>query len=114
MDLYLHDSATTFRFVLRGELIGRGVQDLEEAWITAQSVLNGKELVVDVSGIRGADQSGVDLLFRMRESGARLTVTLPLASEEFLRSLGLRVAVPGGRRRGKFALQCLRFAKLDR
>jgi ABC-type transporter Mla MlaB component len=96
MDMYQHDSATVFQFVLRGELGGDSVQDLEHAWTTAKSILEGKELVVDVSGITNADPSGVDLLSRMRESGARLTAALPPESEEILRSLGVPVAAPSG------------------
>jgi ABC-type transporter Mla MlaB component len=97
MDLYQHYSATTFQFVLRGRLGGDGVRNLEHAWNTAKSILAGKELIVDVSGITDADPSGVALLSRMRESGARLTAALPPASEGVLRSLGLPVAAPDGR-----------------
>jgi len=114
MEMLLHDSATTFRFVLRGELAGGRVQDLEQAWTTAKSILAGKEVVVDVSGITDADESGVDLLSRMRESGARLTAALPPKSEELLRSLGLPVAAPSGRRVGPRVLRFLRFEGLDR
>jgi ABC-type transporter Mla MlaB component len=98
MDLYQHDSATTFQFVRRGELGGDSVWNLEHAWTTAKSILAGKELVVDVSGITSADPSGVALLSRIRESGARLTAALPPASEEFLRTLGIPAAAPSGRR----------------
>ena len=45
------------------------MQHLERAWTTAKSILEGKELVVDVSGLTNVDPSGVDLLSRMRESG---------------------------------------------
>ena len=110
MEMYLHDSIRTFQFVLRGELVGSHVLDLEHAWTTAKSVLAGKQLVVDVSGLTDADESGVNLLFRMRESGARLTTALPPKSEEFLRSLGLSVAAPGGKRRWSKYLRFLRLA----
>ena len=83
MDMYQHDSATMFQFVLRGELRGDSVQDLEHAWTTAKSVLEAKELVVDVFGITNANPSGVDLLSRMRGSGAQLTAALPRKSEEW-------------------------------
>jgi ABC-type transporter Mla MlaB component len=92
MDMYQHDSATMFQFVLRGELIGDPVQDLEHAWKTAKSILAGKELVVDISGITNADPSGVDLLSRMRESGARLTAALTPASS--MRAAGSSAASP--------------------
>lgn len=72
MDMHQHDRATMFEFVLRGELTGHRVVDLEHAWDTAKSILAGKELVVDIAGIVRADPAGVELLCRMRESGARL------------------------------------------
>jgi hypothetical protein len=97
MDMHQHDSPTEFRFVLRGKLIGDPVQDLEHAWHTAQSILDGRELVVDLSGVTAADRVAIDLLSRMRESGARLTAALPPESGEFLSSLGVPVAAPGGR-----------------
>ena len=96
MEMYQHDSATMFRFVLRGGLTGGCVPELEHAWTTARSTLNGRDLVVDVSGVTNADEFGVELLSRMRDSGARLAAPLPLASEDFLRSLGVPVAAPGG------------------
>ena len=80
MDMYQHDSSTMFRFVLRGELRGERVEELEHAWTTARSILGTKELVVDISGITEADPAGVELLSRMRESGARLRTALPAES----------------------------------
>ena len=95
--MYLHDSSTMFRFVLSGELTGRPVQNLEQAWTTAQSILNGKELVVDVSGLTRANEFGVDLLARMRGAGARLTAAPPrgqCARARVLRFLRL-ARIPG-------------------
>jgi ABC-type transporter Mla MlaB component len=73
MEMYQHDSAATFQFVLRGELAGDAVTALEHAWRTTESILSGKQLVVDIGGITHTDSAGTDLLSRMRESGARLT-----------------------------------------
>src|SRR5690349_2759307 len=36
MEMFQHDSATTFPFALEGDLTGDGVQELEHAWTTAQ------------------------------------------------------------------------------
>ena len=111
MEMYQHDSAAMFRFVLRGDLTGGCVSELEHAWTTAKSILNGRGLVVDVSGITHADEFGVDLLSRMRDTGARLAAALPPASEEFLRPLGVAVAAPGGK---LFRNKVLRFLRLCR
>jgi ABC-type transporter Mla MlaB component len=94
MQMYLNDSVKTFEFVLQGELTGNSVQSLEYAWITATSILNGKEVLVDVSALRAADAQGIELLDRMTGSGARLRAALPPHSEGFLRSLGVLVVVP--------------------
>lgn len=94
MEIFQHDSAMMFRFVLRGELTGHGVRELEHAWTTARSILGTKALQVEISGITNADAAGVELLSRMRETGARLSAALPLESEELLRSLGVPVAAP--------------------
>jgi ABC-type transporter Mla MlaB component len=95
MDIYQHDSAAMFQFVLRGELIGDRVRELEHAWNTAKSILKGKELVIDISGITNADPSGIDLLSRMRESGARLTPALPSEPGDVLHSWGVPVPASG-------------------
>ncbi|HZT29827.1 MAG TPA: hypothetical protein VFA33_08090 [Bryobacteraceae bacterium] len=72
MEFYLHDSASLFQFQLKGRLEGRWVEELEHAWRTAQSVMEGKELVVDITEMTAADGAGMALLERMRASGARL------------------------------------------
>ncbi len=110
IDIYQHDSATIFRFILRGDLAGQHVLELEHAWTTARSILEDKELVVDVSGISDADGEGVELLHRMRDAGARLTAALPPQSEEFLRSLGIPVAASCGRSLSTRVLRLLRSA----
>ena len=92
--MFQHDSATIFWFVLQGDLTGDGVQELQHAWTTARSILGTKALAVDISGITNADAAGVELLSRMRETGARLNATLPPESAEFVRSLGISMAVP--------------------
>jgi hypothetical protein len=111
MDMYQHDSATMFQFVLRGGLAGDEVLDLEHAWNTAQSILAGRELVVDISGITSASLPGVELLSRMRKSGARLTAPLPPESRDLLRSLGVPAAAQHGRRCGTWAWRLLRLAR---
>jgi len=92
MDYYQHDGATTFRFQLAGELAGPGVTDLEHAWKTASSIMDGKQLIVDVSKVTGADPIGLQLLRRMLGAGARLVSAEPPGTAEWLRSLGAPVA----------------------
>jgi hypothetical protein len=44
VQMYQHDGAEVFRFVLSGDLCGNAVQQLEWAWETAKSILDAKEL----------------------------------------------------------------------
>ena len=99
MQIVKHDSSAMFRFVLRGELTGKIAQELQHAWMTAKSILGSKELVVDVSGITKADPAGVEVLVRMRESGARLIAAAPPGSAGLLRTLGIP-AEPASESRG--------------
>jgi ABC-type transporter Mla MlaB component len=94
MTTYLNDSVQCFEFVLQGELTGDAVRSLEQAWITATSILSGKDVYVDVSAMTAADEQGVQLLIRIAESGARLRAARPPQSQELLRSLGVQVAAP--------------------
>jgi len=88
--MYQHDGATAFRFQLRGRLDGAQVENLEHAWRCASSVLRGKELVIDISGLTGADEQGVDLLFRIREAGARFVGPAPLECAVLAERFGVR------------------------
>jgi len=89
VEIYQHDGATAFRFQLKGRLDGAQVENLEHAWRCASSVLRGKELVIDISGLTGADPRGVALLSRLRESGARIVGPAPLQLAEFATALGI-------------------------
>jgi len=102
MEIYLNDSVKRFEFVLKGDLADGAVRSLEQAWLTATSILRGKDVSVEVSGLTAADEAGVRLLYRMTASGARLRVASPPESEELLRSLGIVLAAPA--RRGKATL----------
>ena len=94
VQMYQHDGAEVFRFVLSGELCGNAVQQLEWAWETAKSILDGKELIVDVSGIANADPLGLELLIRMRAAGGRITADLPPVSLDLLAQLGVPALAP--------------------
>lgn len=108
MEIHQHDSPSLFRFVLRGDLAGPSTQELEHAWTTAQSILGKKEFVVDVGGLTHAEESGFQLLLRMRASGARLVAAEPPESAELAQSLGVPSAAPERPRAARF----LRFLKL--
>lgn len=102
LDIYQHDSADTFRFVLREELAKIEVQQLQCTWETAKSILNGKDHIIEVSGVAKADSVGVDLLTRIRESGAQIIAARAPGCEDLLRFSDKPPARPraNGRRLG--------------
>lgn len=73
MTIYQHDERARFRFQLRGPLVAHAARELECSWQTALSILGGKDLVVDITGVTEVDDVGRKLLNRMRESGAHIT-----------------------------------------
>ena len=101
MDYYQHDFGTTFRFQLAGELTGADVMDLEHAWQTATSIMRDKQLILDVSGLTGADEPGVQLIQRMFGSGALVISSEQPASHGLLLSLGVPVSVSAQPRRSR-------------
>ncbi len=52
---YLHDSSATFRLALSGDLIREAVPGVEQAWLTAMSVMGRKSFLIDVSRITRVD-----------------------------------------------------------
>jgi hypothetical protein len=69
---YLHDAASSFRFKLAGSLAGADVAELRQCWNTASSTLGSRPFVVDIDGLRGADQDGRALLREWHAGGARI------------------------------------------
>jgi ABC-type transporter Mla MlaB component len=103
MILYQHDHAAMFRFVLVGELVGESVDELRCAWQTAGSVLKGRELVVDLSGLTNVDAEGLELISRMKDSGARMLSSRAPERPEIRRFLEFEPAVvnENGRAQGR-------------
>ena len=70
MDMYMHDGAGELRFVLRGELTGDPVRNLEHAWNTARSVLGGRQPLVDISGVKRADEGASNYCLACASQGS--------------------------------------------
>jgi anti-anti-sigma regulatory factor len=96
MILYQHDYAAMFRFVLIGDLTGESVDELRCAWQTAGSVLKGRDLVLDLSGLADVDADGLELLSRMKDSGARIESRQAPEREEIRRFLEFAPAATNG------------------
>ncbi len=94
MDLSQHDTAERFLIRLYGDLEGKWVAELEQVWCCAASVLKGRELAVDLTGLTSAEERGTDLLIRMREGGARLIASWPARSPQLARRFAIRFELP--------------------
>jgi len=79
---YMHDGPRTFRFELSGSLAGAEVSKLAQAWRTASSTFDGKDLAVDLTFLTSADPSGRELLRHWSREGAHL-----IANSDASRSL---------------------------
>jgi ABC-type transporter Mla MlaB component len=97
MPLYLHDEANAMRFKIQGELGGSCVTELESSWRTASSVMRGKSLVVDLTGVTSIDKAGEQLLVRMRKEGAHLIPESQVGEPILTGVSGTRAAAHGGR-----------------
>jgi hypothetical protein len=67
---YIHDSVSTLRFQLIGDLREGNVTELNGSWETAQTTLKFRRLVLDLSQLDSADQQGRKWLLQMKEIGA--------------------------------------------
>lgn len=99
MDVYQHDGPRTFRFVVKGALVDTSAKQLECAWKTAQSILRDKTVSIDISEVTVADCAALDLLMRMRASGARILAASPPQCKEVVRLLDHSAAESDGRDR---------------
>jgi hypothetical protein len=89
MDIYQHDSREVFRFVLKGDLTEVAAQELQWAWNTSKSIMSGKDLTIEISGVTSLTAAGIVLLARMRESGARIFAAEFLKCQELVRFVDL-------------------------
>ncbi len=76
---YLHDGAEVLTLRIIGPLTGSTTVELEQAWLTAQSTLAGRGLVVELGDHASADSGGLALLRRLATQGARFVTASPLA-----------------------------------
>ena len=84
---YIHDSVTTLRFQLIGDLRDGNVTELNGSWETAKTTLQFRRLVLDLCGLDSVDEAGRRWLLKMKDAGSAF---LPNESFEF----GARAARP--------------------
>ena len=75
LSYYMHDEAAAFRFQLAGDLSKDTTADLDQARETASSILGGRTLIVDLTGIASIDTYGRQLIEKWHGLGAQFVVT---------------------------------------
>jgi hypothetical protein len=72
LQFYMHDEPAAIRFELAGDLNDDGARRVEQACLTACSVIDARALIVDITFVTSATQHGRGLLARWHDSGVRL------------------------------------------
>ena len=67
---YIHDSVSTLRFQLIGDLRDGNVTELNGSWETAQTTLRLRPLILDLCGLNSTDEHGRRWLLKMKDLGA--------------------------------------------
>src|SRR5713226_720564 len=93
LNYYLHDGSGEFRIQLAGHLSQGNARDLEEAWRTASSTIDGKCLIVDLSHVTSIDVSGRELLDKWHTQGARLVVNSSAAQARIQVMTGVAITL---------------------
>ncbi len=88
MKIYLHDNSSGFRLCLFGDLNQPAAAELERCWRAALTIVDGRKVVVDGTGLTSVQEDGLRLLARMTFSGVRVTADRLSSGERLLESLG--------------------------
>jgi len=67
---YIHDSVSTLRFQLIGDLRSANVPELNGSWDTARTTLGSRRFLLDVRHLHSTDEEGQSWLSIMSQSGA--------------------------------------------
>lgn len=67
---YIHDSVSTLRFQLIGDLRTANVSELNGSWQTASTTLTKRRFLLDVAQLYSTDDQGHAWLARMKDLGA--------------------------------------------
>ena len=113
LQYYMHDGSTAFRFTLAGNLSNDSATELEQAWLTASSIIGERGLVVDLTGITGIGESGRELLLRWCSAGATLIARRSEARAVLASVPGLALAPEVRESRGESARRWPAWSRLS-
>jgi ABC-type transporter Mla MlaB component len=83
---YMHDGTTAFSFELAGTLSEDSARELQQAWRTALSRIDGRSLIVDLSYVTSIDVAGQRLLRGWHDRGAQF-VAKSLEAKALIQSI---------------------------
>jgi len=89
---YMHDGSAGFRFRLTGDLSEANTAELDQARVTASSILNGRSLIVDLTDLDSMDRAARQLIAQWHGLGAQLVV----ATQEAKARIGSMTGMPIG------------------
>jgi len=69
MAIYIHDEAARLRLRVTGDLDELAAKELASCWTTASSVLGSRKIVVDLTSLAEACESGRHLLGALHKEG---------------------------------------------
>jgi anti-anti-sigma regulatory factor len=67
---YIHDTAQGYTLQLLGDLTDHQVSELNCCWMTARNTLKGRNIVLDLRGVKHVDERGKQWLAGMAVEGA--------------------------------------------
>ena len=88
MAIYIHDEAARLRLRVTGDLDEQAAKELASCWTTASSVVGSRAIVLDLTGLSCAHDSGRQFLETLHREGVEF-----LAQSEF--QLQLAAAITG-------------------
>jgi hypothetical protein len=96
---YMHDASAAFGFRLAGDLSLEATQDLEQARLTACSIIGRRYLIVDLTGLTSIDAAGCELLKGWQGLGAQMTVLSGKEQARIQLMSGIPVTIVGAKPR---------------
>jgi len=88
MRIYLHDNSNGFRLCLFGDLNQPAAAELERCWKAALSIVDGRRILIDGTGLTSIQADGMQLLGRMALAGVQVTADRSSQGASLLEFLG--------------------------
>ena len=95
MRIYLHDNSNGFRLCLFGDLNQPAAAELERCWHAALSIVDGRRILIDGTGLTSIQEDGMQLLGRMALAGVQVSANRSSQGAGLLAFLGTELVRTG-------------------